>query len=266
VKLKLTNGAPGKTYNLPLGTMLETDAPVRHFRTLALASLSDVSKEALVDVEALERGSASNVAANAINKINADFAQRHLNLGPASISVANAQPASGGELQEDDASYRGLLLGYPRTVWTLEAVQRAVKGVDGVRDCRLFDPLGGVDVSQSMFNLFAFSQRRFGAQRLLGTPYYFDILVAVEPGFPWLSQPGIIGVQEAINNAIAGVRPIGIFRTCARRTTSPSAPGQHSRQAGRKDGVVASIKVCCRNANSLGLGGSVLFRPHSATA
>jgi len=262
VKLKLINGAPGKTYNLPLGTMVETNAPVRHFRTRGLVSLSDVNKEAIVDVEALERGPASNVAANAINQINADFAQRHLNLGPASVSVANDQPASGGELQEDDASYRGLLLGYPRTVWTLEAVERAVKGVDGVRDCRLFDPLGGVDVSQSMFNLFAFSQRRFGAQRLLGTPYYFDILVAVEPGFPWLSQPGIIGVQEAINNAIAGVRPIGIFPNIrlANNVTVGLRASILVKAGHDKDGVVASIRDrLSERVNSLGLGGAVLF-------
>jgi hypothetical protein len=242
--------------------MLETDAPVLHFRTLSLVSLSDTNKVAVVDVEALERGSAGNVAANAINKINADYVPRHLNLGPASVAVANALPASGGEVQEDDASYRAILLGYPRTVWTIEAVERAVRGVDGVRDCRLFDPLGGVDVSQSGFNLFAFSQRRFGSQRLLGTPYYFDILVAVEPGFPWLSQPGLTGVQDAISNAIAAIRPIGIFPNIqpANNVTIGLRAAILVKAGHDKDGVVASIKDrLTARVDSLGLGGSVLF-------
>jgi hypothetical protein len=262
VKLKLSNAAPGKVYNLPVGTMLETDAPVRHFSTLSLAALSDQNTQAIVDVVALERGPASNVAANAINKINADYAQRHLNLGPATIAVGNDAATTGGEVQEDDSSYRNLLVGYPRTLWTLESVRRAVKAVDGVRDCRLFDPLGGVDISQSLFKLFAFSQRRFGAQRLLGTPYYFDILVAVQTGFPWLSQAGITGVQDVINATLTNIRPISIFPNImpANNVTIGLRANIQVKAGHDKDGIVASIKDrLAQRLNALGLGGSVLF-------
>jgi len=262
VKLKLSGGAPGKIYHLPAGTMVETNAPVHRFRTITLLSLSDQKKEATVDVEALERGPASNVPVNAINKINTEYAQRHLNLGTATIAVTHDAPTSGGEVQESDASYRSLLLGYPRTLWTLESVRRAVKAIDGVRDCRLFDPLGGVDVSQSLFNLFGFGQRRFGTQRLLGTPYYFDILVAVYPGFPWESQAGVVGVQEAISTAIREVRPISIFPNIRRaNNVTVGLRAKITVKSGHdKNGIVASIKDrLAQRVNELGLGSAVLF-------
>jgi len=90
-------------------------------------------------------------------------------------------------------------------------VQAAVRDVDGVRDCRVFDPLGGVDVGQSYFNTFAFGQRLFSTDRRLGTPYYFDIVVAGEPGWPWRTQGGIRGIYERVVDAIKEVRPISIF-------------------------------------------------------
>ena len=242
--LTLSNQAPGKTYNLPTGTLLETDAPVQRFRTLALAAVSDQSKKTVVAVEALERGPDGDVAAAAINKINVEYAEHHLDLGAATIAVSNDAPTSGGDFQEDDASYRRMLLGYPRTVWTLDAVRRAVLAVDGVRDCRVFDPLGGLDVSQSIFNVFAFSERRFGTQRLLGSPYYFDILVAIYPGFLWENQMGIAGLQETITEAISDVRPISIFPNISRansvivglRADIRIKPGHDG------NGIVASIK------------------------
>ncbi len=262
VKLTLNNGAPGRTYNLPMGTLLETAAPAKHFRTLDLVSLSTVNKEATVAVEALERGPASNVAASAINAINAQFAQFNLNLGAASVQVKNEAALTGGEILEDDTAYRTLLLGYPRTLWTLEAVRNAVKLVDGVRDCRIFDPLGGVDVSQSIFQFFGFGQRRFGTQRTLGTPYFFDILVAVFPGFPWESQPGLAGVQEAVQNAVAQVRPVSIFPNIRRaNNVIVGLRAQVLIKSGHdKNGVIASIKdKLTLRVDSLGLGGGVLF-------
>jgi len=262
VKLKITNAAQGRIYNLPIGTLLETNAPATFFRTLALVSLSADAPEKTVDVEALERGPAGNVGVNAIAKVNAIYAQRNLNLGAAVVEVKNETPTAGGEIQEDDDSYRALLLGYPRTIWTIEAVRRAVKAVDGVRDCRVFDPLGGVDVSQSRFKVFAFAQRRFGTQRLLGTPYFFDILVAIYPGFPWESQPGVVGVQEAIANAIEELRPIGIFPNI--RRANNVAVGLRTRiiiKSGHdRQGVVAAIKdTLARRVNAQGLGSSVQY-------
>ena len=72
-------------------------------------------------------------------------------------------------------------------------------------------PLGGVDVSLSKFNFFVFGQRRFGTQRQLGTPYFFDVLVAIYPGFLWETQGQVTGVEDAVEKAIREVRPISIF-------------------------------------------------------
>lgn len=262
VTFTLANPVPGRTYYLPLGTLLETDAPVQHFRTLDLVALSDQSKVATVSVQALERGPQGDVGAKAINKIDSQFATQNLNLGTATVQVANAAPLTGGDQLEDDASYRSLLTGYPRTIWTLEAVQSAVTGVDGVRDCRLFDPLGGTDVSLSIFQLFAFSQRRFGTQRLLGTPYYFSILVALEPGYVWETQPGLTGVKDQIQNAIAQVRPVSIFPNILRANNVViGIRAQILIKSGHdKNGVLASIKDKLeQRISALGLGNAVLF-------
>ena len=261
VKFKLTGEAPGRTYHLPIGTLVETDAPVR-FSTQQLASLSDQNKEAEVEVVAIARGPEGNVAASAINKINPVYSQRFLNLGAAAIEVENEQATSDGLKPEDDTSYRDLLLGFPRTLWTLEALRKVVKSIDGVRDCRLFDSLGGVDVSLSKFALFNFSQRRFGTQRLLGTPYFFNILVATIPGFIWETQGGIIGLRETIENSIRDVRPISIFPNLQRADdVRIGIRARVSIRSGHdKNAVVASIKERLeRRINSLGLGNGVLY-------
>jgi hypothetical protein len=262
VKLTLANEAPGRVYQIPLGTLLETDPPVRQFRTLARVALSDQAKEAEVEVVALRRGPLSNVAAAAIQRINPDFAARRLTLGAATVTPANEQPTAGGELQEDDISFRTLLLGFPRTLWTLESVRQAVKAVDGVRDCWLLDPAGGVDVSGSRFKLFAFSQRRFGSQRLLGSPYRFQVLVATLPGYPWDSFGGATGVREEVEKALEAVRPVSIFPALRRanhvqvglRARVLTAAGHDS------PGVLAEItRALEHRINALGLGRSVLY-------
>lgn len=262
VQFKLAGEAPGRVYHLPVGTLVETDPPVQRFHTLALASLSDQNKEAVVDIAATTRGPAGNVVANAIKKINALYAQRHLNLGTATIAAKNEAPITGGEKLEDDTAYRDLLLGHPRTLWTLETVRNVVKNLDGVRDCRLFDPLGGVDVSLSRFKLFLFTQRRFGTQRLLNTPYYFDILVAIYPGFLWESEGGVTGVMENIENAIREVRPLSIFPNL--RRANNVLVGLRAKiliKSGHdKNAVIASIKENLeRRVNALGLASSVLY-------
>jgi hypothetical protein len=172
------------------------------------------------------------------------------------------RPTTGGEILEDDTAYRALLLGRPRTLWTLEAVRSAVKSVDGVRDCRLFDPLGGVDVSLSKFNSFLFSGRRFGTQRLLGTPYFFDILVAIYPGFLWETEGQVTGVRDTIETAIREVRPISIFPNL--RLANNVLIGIRARvliKSGHdRNAVTASIKEKLeRRVNALGLGNAVLY-------
>jgi len=86
-----------------------------------------------------------------------------------------------------------------------------VLNVDGVRDCKVSDPLGGVDVSLSIFNSFVFDRRRFGQARFLGTPYFFDVLVAPQPGYAWETIGAVIGLRDQVAAAVDTVRPIGIF-------------------------------------------------------
>ncbi len=262
VSLTLSGEAPGRIYNLPVGTLIETDAPVQQFRTNYLVSLSSQNKQAAaVDVTAVLRGPSGNVAAGTINKINTSFAAR-LNLGGALIAVKNAAPTDGGDVQEDDEIYRSLLLGRPRTLWTLEAVRSAVKAVDGVRDCRVFDPLGGVDVSQSIFQLFAFGGRHFGTQRFPSTPYFFDIIVALYPGFEWETDGTVHGTSDDIEEAIAQVRPISIFPNL--RLANNVFVGMRAnvliKSGHDQDAVTAAIKDKLeQRVNGLGLGGTVLF-------
>jgi hypothetical protein len=118
--------------------------------------------------------------------------------------VATA-PFSGANTFESDEVYRNRLLGYPRNIWTLESVQQAVLSVDGVIDVLLSDSLGGVDVSQSYFNLFNFNQRLFSGERQPGQPYFFDIVVAHELTPDWDA------VAAAVLVAVNAVRPVGIY-------------------------------------------------------
>jgi len=108
--------------------------------------------------------------------------------------------------------YRARLLGVPRTIWTLDALLAQILDVDGVRDAAVFDPLRGVDVSQSYFNMFLFGQRAFSLERQIGSPYCFDIVVAVEPGWPWTTAGGSIpGVYDTVARNGARVAAVSIF-------------------------------------------------------
>lgn len=260
--LALSGAAPGRLYHLPVGTLLVTAAPERHFRTLGLVTLSADKPEAEVAIEALERGPQGNVPASAVNAVDPLYAERFLRLGEATIGVENPEPTAGGERLEDDTAYRDALIGHPRTLWTLAAVKRAVQRIDGVRDTRLVDPAGGVDVSLSRFNLFGFSQRRFGTHRHLGSPYRFEVLVATHPGFLWESVGAARGVAERVEEALAEVRPVSIFPVLRRanhvrvgiRARVLTLPG-HDREA-----VAAAIRERLeRRINALGLGRAVLY-------
>lgn len=261
VTLTLSGETPGRVYNLPPGLLVETGPPVQRFRSLAGVALSGQAKKAMVDVEATAPGPAGNVAAGAITKINDVYARVKLSLGAAQVTATNAAALTGGEQQEGDEPYRQRLVGRPRTLWTLQAVRSAVLAVDGVRDCRLSDPLGGVDVSLSKFNFFVFNKRRFGSRRQLGTPYFFDVMVAVRPGFLWESSGGLVGVKDAVQAAIDQVRPISIFPNL--RLANDVSVGFRARVLTRpghdSDAVAASIKAKLEGrVNALGLGNAVL--------
>ncbi len=210
VTFNLAGEAPGRNYILPVGTLVETAAAVG-FRTTESATLSSSQKTATVAANAVQSGTKGNIPASAIIQINPVYAAHYLSLGAATIAATNTAAFSGGDLPIDDETYRARLLRLPRTLFTVQAVSAAALNVDGVRDCRVSDPLGGVDVSLSSFDTFVFDRRRFGQARSLGTPYFFDVLVAPQPGYAWETIDSTPGLQHAVAVAVDAVRPIGIF-------------------------------------------------------
>ena len=261
VTFTLANEAPGRNYILPVGTLVETAAPVIRFRTTHRATLSTMQKTATVGGEAVLPGTSANVAAGAIVQINPIYAAHYLSLGTATVAATNSAPFTGGDLLADDETYRSQLLRLPRTLFTVQAVTAAVLNVDGVRDARVSDPLGGVDVSLSIFGTFVFDRRRFGQARFLGTPYFFDVLVAPQPGYAWETIGLVIGLRDQVAVAVDAVRPIGIFPNIRLadlvvvgvRANITTRPGIDAVAAG------AALKQAFeQRVAGLGLGGAVL--------
>jgi hypothetical protein len=214
VLFTLVNGAQGRRYVLPEGTLVRTSAPpTLAFRTVAPVTLDAATTPALaVGVRAVARGPAGNLPILQPLLIDPGWAALHLTLGSATVTPTNPGPFAGGELAEPDADYRARLLSIPRTLWTPDAVLAQILDLDGVRDAALFDPLGGVDVSQSYFSLFLFGGRAFAKPRQVGSPYYFDIVVATEPGWPWLTGGGPVpGVYDTALATVRQWRPVSIF-------------------------------------------------------
>ena len=211
VTLTLTGGVPGREYFVNEATVLTAGPGGALFTTSTAATLTAAFPTATVPVVALPRGPAGDVAAAAIDAIEpAHAAVYFADLGPAGITVTNAEPTSGGTLPEPDDAFRGRLVGTARTMWTVEAVQQTVLAVDGVIDALISDPLGGVDVSQSYFGLFDFGRRLFAAERRFGEPYLFDVVVAHEFRWPWETQGPEPGVADRVGAAIDLVRPPGV--------------------------------------------------------
>ncbi|MBV9981131.1 baseplate J/gp47 family protein [Bradyrhizobium sp.] len=261
VTFTLANEAPGRSYIIPVGALVETAAPAVRFRTTGIATLSGQSKTVTVAARAVLPGPSGNIANSAITQINPIYAGHYLSLGSATVAATNAAPFAGGDVLADDETYRARLLRLPRTLFTVDAVSAAVLNVDGVRDCKVSDPLGGVDVSLSIFNSFVFDSRRFGQARFLGTPYFFDVLVAPQPGYAWETIGGVVGLRDAVSAAVDAVRPIGIFPNIrladivvvgvrANVLTQPGADPA---------AVTAALQSKFENrVGSLGLGGPVL--------
>ncbi len=270
VTLTVNSPAPGRQYVLPIGTVVITAAPVQSFATTDTVTLSAATTSATVAAQALTAGVAGDIAANSIVAVDPAFGQAYLSLGPgATIQADNTLPFSGGTLMESDDDYRARLLALPRSIWTLESVRSAALNVAGVIDVLLSDPLGGVDVSQSYFNLCNFGQRPFSSDRRLGEPYFFDVVVAYAPTRSWRTPAAtaanpnpIPGVYEQVTAAIDLVRPVGIHPTVIEadhivvgvRATIVVQRGQDSQA------LLAAIKAAiAANVGALKLGGAVLF-------
>ena len=212
VTLTLTDPLPDRAYLLPAGTVLVTADPAPlTFHTTAAVTLTAAAPAATVTAEAFDAGPPGDVPAGAITGIDPVYQQLYLSIGaPTTVTAANAEPLTGGTGREPDESYRARLLGWPRSMWTLESVRTAVLEVPGVRDVLLSDPLGGVDVSQSYFGIFAFGRRPFSAERRVADPYFFDVVVAHDDARPWRTTGPVTGVFEQVNAALDRVRPVGV--------------------------------------------------------
>lgn len=261
VTFTLAGEAPGRNYTLPIGTLVETATPVIRFRTTESATLSSAQKTATVTANAVLPGPSGNVASSAIVQIVPLYAAHYLSLGTATVEATNAAPFTGGEKLLDDETYRASLLRLPRNLFTVQAVRAAVLNVDGVRDCRVSDPLGGVDVSLSIFGTFVFDRRRFGQARFLGTPYFFDVLVAPQAGFAWETIGGVTGLRDAVAKAVDAVRPIGIFPNI--RLANAVVVGVRANIITRPGMDAVAFSAALKGAfeqrvAGLGLGGAVL--------
>ena len=259
--LTLAGGEPGRRYDLPEGTVMRTAAGVR-FRTLEPVALTGPGDERPAGVEAMLAGVDGNIAADQLTELDPEHARFHLDLGGATVTPSNPRPFSGGELLESDPDYRQRLRAFPRTIWTLDRFVRTVLEVPGVRDCLVFDPHGGTDVSQSFFNLFQFGQRAFSLERRLASPYFFDVVVATLPGWPWRTLGGFTGVFERVQEAVREVRPVSVFPNVVQ--ANEVEIGVRARlviQPGRDtDAIVARILADIRrHVSGLALGRDVLY-------
>jgi hypothetical protein len=128
--------------------------------------------------------------------------------GTVLVQIEHTTSLTGGELQWTDSRYRQLLLQAPRSLWSVESIQLAVSLIPGVRQVQVRDAWGGLDLSQSIFGNFNFIERVFTAERELGSPYYFTVLVAPTPAAIWTGPDGL---KTAVESAIEDLRPISIF-------------------------------------------------------
>jgi hypothetical protein len=122
--------------------------------------------------------------------------------------IEHSAALTGGELRWPDDRYRQLLLRAPRSLWTVPAMQLAVSLVPGVRQCKIIDLQGGLDIDQSIFGSFNFGDRVFGTERDLASPYYFVVLVAPTEAAIW---DGPDGLAALVAETLEDLRPIGVF-------------------------------------------------------
>ena len=124
------------------------------------------------------------------------------------VAIVHDKPLSGGRLRWPDERYRMLLLRAPRSMWTADSIEFAASLVPGVREAKVIDLYGGLDVDMPIFGNFNFAERVFGSERSLVSPYLFTILVAPTASAIWT---GPTGLAASIAAMIEDLRPIGIF-------------------------------------------------------
>jgi uncharacterized phage protein gp47/JayE len=210
------SGTPkdGCSYVLPLGTVLQTQHAVQ-FRTTQRLALTKATPSGEVPAIAWRRGPAGNVNPNDIHAINAEYARRFVHFPPpaghVAVTVQNALAFTGGDLLEDDLTFRRRLMDLPRTIWTADALRQAALDVDGVRDCLVWDPYGGLDRTRHWYGSFKFKERLLTQERDLCSPYFFDLVVAPVLGAVWEGSEDLPGVRDDIAAALRDKRPIATF-------------------------------------------------------
>jgi hypothetical protein len=85
--------------------------------------------------------------------------------------------------------------------------------IPGVRQVAVRDGWGGLDLSQSIFGDFDFIERLFATDRDLASPFFVTVLVAPTDAAIWA---GPHGLKAEVEQAIADVRPIGVFPNVVR--------------------------------------------------
>jgi hypothetical protein len=224
IVLKLTGDLPAGTTSLtiPRGARLLTSGG-HHVSLTEAVVLSPDQKQQTAPVEAFYPGPEHNLDPSVAE--GTSFPQKidrwyrddpklaGLNVAEVAahrelVAIDHSEALTGGDRQWPDVRYRQLLLRAPRSVWTVAAVELAVSLVPGVRQVQVQDRRGGLDLQQSIFGNFNFFDRVFSAERDLSSPYYFTILVAPTPSAIW---SGVSGLRASIEQAVADLRPIGIF-------------------------------------------------------
>jgi hypothetical protein len=220
VRLDLTGALPPRTPTLmlPRGARLRARGGTTVFLADAVR-LDDAARSATAAVTAFEPGPGGDLDPAAqvggdtpgiidgFDPADARVAEAAALLAAGTLTITHKTALSGGAKTWSDEEYRDLLLAYPRTLWTPDALRVAVTLVPGVRQVVIKDLFGGLDVNQSIYGNFSFAERLFSEQRSLGDPYFVTVLVAAEEAAVW-EGPGQLA--ERVRRAVDTVRPIGI--------------------------------------------------------
>jgi hypothetical protein len=218
----LPAGAPNVT--LPLGSRLLTSSG-DDIATAATAVLSTAQPRIDLPVVAFRPGPGGNLDPAAVDasgghphriaswnpldvKLQDYFALVDRTAGAVEVAISHSVALTRGEQRWPDERYRALLLRAPRSLWSADSLQAAVALVPGVRQVRVIDAWGGLDLTQSLFGNFSFLERVFSAERDVASPYYVTVLVASTPAAIWA---GPTGLRAAVLAAVEDLRPLGIF-------------------------------------------------------
>jgi len=206
---------------LPVGARMQS--PGGHQVALAASAvLSETQREAVVEVAAFFPGPEHNIDGvapaqvldqwnpldEALNGLFTLQSARGDGAPEDVVEIRHTAPFSGGEMRWSDERYRQLLLRAPRSLWTREAVEVGVSLVPGVRQVKVIDRYGGLDIDKSIFGNFNFAERVFGSERDIASPYLFTILVAPTRAAVWQGPDGLAAM---VAEAVEDLRPIGIF-------------------------------------------------------